>query len=189
MGYSTAEDQQQLYLYQAAARSNKRSERTWPQLGLRAIALPRTLKSGIRSVITADGTAAIAAIFKPRLRGFCRFLFWNTSDGVKYVHQLSRPSVKGAARSHQASYYAKSNKTAELSLVSHSNISKYSLTTHIRAELEDGGRRNGFRYLFRRGIQSKQTLKSPKSGEIWENASAVFNADIQLEAFVQRDFM
>lgn len=33
-------------------------------------------------------------------------------------------------------YYAKSNKTVELSLVSQSNISKYSLTTHIQEDLE-----------------------------------------------------
>lgn len=35
-----------------------------------------------------------------------------------------------------ASHYAKSNKAVELSLVSQSNISKYSLTTHIGEDLE-----------------------------------------------------
>lgn len=39
------------------------------------------------------------------------------------------------ASSRQPPHYAKSNKTAELSFMSQSNVSKHSLTTHIGAEL------------------------------------------------------
>lgn len=76
-----------------------------------------------------------------------------------------------------ASHYAKSNKAVELSLVSQSNISKYSLTTHIGEDLEvclclDINTTKtmvwaptGMRYLVCRGNRTNNSvsLKSTKS--------------------------
>lgn len=54
---------------------------------------------------------------------------WNICTHRQSCHSLS-------CEQPAASHYAKSNKTVGLSLVSQSNISKYTLTTHIGEDLE-----------------------------------------------------
>lgn len=98
-----------------------------------------------------------------------------------------------------ASHYAKSNKTVELSLVSQSNISKYTLTTHIGEDLEVwlcvdiednvwGNYRHETPRLERE--ESKQLSKS-QIHQIWGNSRqcfyVIFNEDAPLcmcEGFV-----
>lgn len=136
-----------------------------------------------------------SAIFKPhtsRLNevSFATFLrvyrrpallenVWNIFTHLHSCHSKTLSCEQPAA-----SHYAKSNKTVELSLVSQSNISKYSLTTHIGEDLEvclcldikttktTVWATTGMRYLVCRGNRTNNflSLKSTKSGRIRESA-------------------
>lgn len=91
----------------------------------------------------------LCAIFKPHPR---RWYLGSLDCGLPYFLYFTcgiYENVRNICTSHHschsktlsceqpaASHYAKSNKTVELSLVSQSNISKYSLTTHIGEDLE-----------------------------------------------------
>lgn len=104
--------------------------------------------------------------------------------GNLFTHLHSCHSKTLSCEQPAASYYAKSNKTVELSLVSQSNISKYSLTTHIGEDLEvclcldikttktTVWAATGMRYLVCRGNRTNNFLsfKSTKSGRIRESA-------------------
>lgn len=104
---------------------------------------------------------------------------WNLFTHLHSCHSKTLSCEQPAA-----SHYAKSNKTVELSLVSQSNISKYSLTTHIGEDLEvclcldikttktTVGATTGTRYLVCRGNRINNFLspKSTKSEGIRESA-------------------
>lgn len=91
-----------------------------------------------------------------------------------------------------ASHYAKSNKTVELSLVSQSNISKYSLTTHIGGDLEvclcvdieDNGRGNYWHEIPCLQREQSKQLPKPQIHQIWRNTRKCFcmihNGDVHL---------
>lgn len=147
------------------------------------------------------------AIFKPHAR-LCKW-YWGSMEScspcsVYFTSGIYQNVWNICTRRHSchsktlsceqpaASHYAKSNKTVELSLVSQSNISKYSLTTHIGrdlevclcADIEDNGRGN-----YRHEIpclqreQSKQ-LSKPQIHQIWKNTRKCFcvilNGDVHL---------
>ena len=105
---------------------------------------------------------------------------WNIFAHLQSCHSNTLSCEQPAA-----SYYAKSNKTVELSLVSQSNISKYSLTTHTGKDFEvclcldiktmktTVGATTGMRYLVCRGSRTNNFLshKSTKSEGMPASAS------------------
>lgn len=109
---------------------------------------------------------------------YCTSIHWNV-----FTHLHSCHSTTLSCEQPAASHYAISNKTVELSLVSQSSISKYSLTTLIATDLEvclclditttktTVWESTGMRYLVCRGSRTNNSLslKSTKSGEMWES--------------------
>lgn len=67
-------------------------------------------------------------------------------------------------------------------MVSQSSRSKYGLTTHIGAELEDGQTRERLQIPFPQREQGKQTPNPPNLKKCGGGRSAVFNGDIRMEA-------
>lgn len=119
---------------------------------------------------------------------------WNICTQCHSRHSLS-------CEQPAAFHYAKSNKTVELSLVSQSNISKYTLTTHIGEDLEvwlcvdiEDNVRGNYRHETPRleREESKQLSKS-QIHQIWGNSRqcfyVIFNEDAHLcmcEGFVHK---
>ena len=106
-----------------------------------------------------------------------------------FAHFHSCHSKTLSCKQPAAAHYAKSNKTVELSLVSQSNISKYSLTTNIGEDLEvclcldikttktTVWATTAMRYLVCRGNRTNNflSLKSTKSEGIEESSALVWS--------------